>query len=454
MVGFQDSINLVKESLREQTYSTTSREQSTDVDHDKILRDYDNFMREHERRMEGHKRHVKRHREDRERDRSQSPKVSSMRFRFKSDGKSSRSSHSDKKRKHRSRDYENRDKDDPGHSRRYRTRSPEIDGKREGAGIQSYSAHPLPRPKRSEYLDPAESASVSPQPTSAPPPPPNNNVFEGPDHAFRSSLFDAMADDEGAAYWEGVYGEPIHVYTRPTVQTKDGLEQMNDDQYAAYVKQKMWEKKNPELVQEREDRARRELEEEEKRNRRREGVRDEDESGSDFEWVGNEEKGYERRRVHGKKPRSRERERGGHRNRGFMNDVDAALARGAKRKEAKKWQQAWATYRQKWQHLKENPDTTLQGSDLANAIPWPVLSGSIDNVSRENMEDFFRNYTLGEGETRTGLLKAERFRWHPDKIQHRFGGENVDAETLKLVTSVFQTIDELMAQERRREGKD
>ena len=33
-----------------------------------------------------------------------------------------------------------------------------------------------------------------------------------PDTAFRESLFDALADDEGAAFWEGVYGQPIHSY--------------------------------------------------------------------------------------------------------------------------------------------------------------------------------------------------------------------------------------------------
>lgn len=445
-------MNAVRENLRAGEYELANH-----VDHDKILRDYDEAMREHERRMSSHRRHVKRHRSEREgdrrrnRSRSRSPKPS-MRFRFKSDGKPGhRSSRSKRNRSH---DYEDQDQP-PRH--RTRTRSPgrEEEDKDDDAGVEAYAAHPLPRPKHSEHLDPTDAQPASPH-SDFLPPPSAEAEFHGPDDAFRSSLFDAMADDEGAAYWEGVYGEPIHVYSRPTVQTETGeLEQMSDEQYVDYVKRKMWEKKNPELAKEREDRARREMQEEERRQRKKRGVRDDHDSGdSDYEWVGNEEKGYERRRVRGKAtPRERARARPGTSNPGFMSDVDAALARGAKRKEAKKWQQAWAQYQKKWEDLKASTQI-LQGAELANAIPWPVITGSANSVSKDDIEDFYQNYTLGEGETRSGLLKAERFRWHPDKIQHRFGGENVDADTLKLVTSVFQTIDEMMAREKRKEGRE
>ncbi|KLU83995.1 hypothetical protein MAPG_03043 [Magnaporthiopsis poae ATCC 64411] len=42
------------------------------------------------------------------------------------------------------------------------------------------------------------------------------------DAAFRESLFDAMADDEGAAYWEGVYGQPIHTGKRADISEAAG----------------------------------------------------------------------------------------------------------------------------------------------------------------------------------------------------------------------------------------
>ena len=49
------------------------------------------------------------------------------------------------------------------------------------------------------------------------------NQAKDPEAAFRESLFDAMADDEGAAFWEGVYGQPIHVYERPAVSDSRGF---------------------------------------------------------------------------------------------------------------------------------------------------------------------------------------------------------------------------------------
>ena len=46
------------------------------------------------------------------------------------------------------------------------------------------------------------------------------------------------------------------------------------------------------------------------------------------------------------------------------------------------------------------------------------------------------------------LLKAERVRWHPDKVQQRFGGA-VDEGTMTVVTGVFQVVDALVEQERK-----
>src|SRR5436853_946524 len=49
-----------------------------------------------------------------------------------------------------------------------------------------------------------------------------------PEAAFRESLFDAMADDEGAMFWESVYGQPIHNYPKTYVNQRTGkLEQMD-----------------------------------------------------------------------------------------------------------------------------------------------------------------------------------------------------------------------------------
>lgn len=122
-------------------------------------------------------RRSKRRRQDRE-ERSER----SVKFRFKDDVSDPR------KRKHRSR----RHGDDDGHKRRkcaYPTPSED----------EGEAAHPFPR-------DPeADAPSLAPG-----------------DDAFRDSLFDALADDEGAHYWESVYSQPIHVYPRPSVETPQG----------------------------------------------------------------------------------------------------------------------------------------------------------------------------------------------------------------------------------------
>ena len=93
-------------------------------------------------------------------------------------------------------------------------------------------------------------------------------------------------------------------------------------------------------------------------------------------------------------------------------------------------------------------DRTLAGEALQRAIPWPVEDGNLRAVTKDDVKTFLLRVPLDEGQTLAMRLKTERFRWHPDKIQHRFGGSNVDADTLQVVTSIFQTIDELLATER------
>ncbi|KAF7587530.1 hypothetical protein BBP40_007089, partial [Aspergillus hancockii] len=74
------------------------------------------------------------------------------------------------------------------------------------------------------------------------------------DTAFRESLFDALGDDEGAAYWESVYGQPIHTYPIPNVPKGPNgeLEQMSEEEYASYVRTRMWERTREGMEEERE----------------------------------------------------------------------------------------------------------------------------------------------------------------------------------------------------------
>jgi len=294
--------------------------------------------------------------------------------------------------------------------------------------VEAFTAHPFVRPSASPpYLDPTideQQRSRSKRKISAASPVKVEDVPVDPDHAFRTSLFDALEDDEGAAaYWEGVYGDPIHVYPRPGVPKSEDtreLEGMNDDEYVEYVKRKMWERKNPHLVKEMKLREERERERAQEKQRQKERTRRTDQNN-----------------------KSRH-------NSAFMQDVDEALARGSKRKENKRWRNAWNVYTTRWGKIEAVNNSDLAGQALKDAIPWPVESGNVGAARREEVEAFFANMPVEKDETKINRLKLERFRWHPDKIQHRFGGANVDADTLQIVTGIFQTLDDLWLAERRK----
>ncbi|KAI1102836.1 hypothetical protein F4804DRAFT_311820 [Jackrogersella minutella] len=232
--------------------------------------------------------------------------------------------------------------------------------------------------------------------TRSPPPPPN--PLEPPpldtEAAFRESLFDAMADDEGAAYWEGVYGQPIHVYSQARPGPSGELERMGDDEYAAFVRQRMWEKTHQGLL---EERARRE----ERRKQK-------------------EEKDDEAARL--------------------TREMERSLRRGEERRRRKGWKDRWEEYAKAWNEW----DGALGG------MSWPVRSARREDVDASAVKDFFvMGIDPGDvGETEfLAKLKEERVRWHPDKIQQRLGG-TVDAAVMRDVTVVFQVVDKLWSDTR------
>ncbi|KAF2720838.1 hypothetical protein K431DRAFT_294922 [Polychaeton citri CBS 116435] len=254
----------------------------------------------------------------------------------------------------------------------------------------------------------------------------------GADDAFRESLFDALADDEGATYWESVYGDPIHNYFRPVVENEFGLlERMDDDTYADYVKQKMWERKHPELVLEREKKERERLEEERERAKRKEEFYREKER-REREW---EQYGQWHQSKKDRHPS------------GVDDEVENPISEDV-------YVVAWDKYTKDWDTLRlelAGPADTDErsGSLLAAIIPWPVLQGQ--RVKKEYIEAFMWNVPHA-GQTRLDLLKRERVRWHPDKVQQRFGGRRLEEATMKTVTGVFRVIDGLVEEARKRQA--
>lgn len=311
-------------------------------------------------------------------------------FRFKSK-RAPRSASPDREarphRRHRSsrRDHDGEDDEQPGSSRA-------------GSRHRSERSHRRPRHRRPRRDNNGEEDAAPAQGGFADRGGGGSPALD-PEAAFRESLFDAMADDEGAAYWEGIYGQPIHIYPQEVPNRETGeLERMTDEEYAAHVRQKMWEKTHAGLMEEKARRAKRR---EERARRDREA----------------EERMEEERRI--------------------QREVERSLKRGEERRRKREWAERFRDYGTGWE--------SWDGG--ADKISWPTKSGRRKDVDEEEVRAFFVRgldlETLGEKEF-AAKLKEQRVRWHPDKVQQKLGGrEKADERVMKDVTVVFQVIDTL-----------
>ncbi|EEQ87468.1 hypothetical protein RJZ56_004858 [Blastomyces dermatitidis] len=326
---------------------------------------------------------------------------------------------------------------------RSKSETPHDDGS-DGTKSQS-SSHPRRYRRRHHRHRPSKrhKSSNTPPPTYEEPP------ELSPDAAFRESLFDALADDEGAAYWESVYGQPIHTYARPDLGGE--LEQMTDEEYAAYVRARMWEKTHEAVFEERE-----------RRKKERERQRDDN-----------------------------RRTQGGSERESFERMIEESLRRGQERKMKKRtadvWLDIWRRYLDTWEDLNARaraaaskaatasssstskdtgPSVDKMNEKLRNLIFWPVESGKRRDITPGAVETFMRNApiptpadTPASGLEQRGklqshpsdlltVLKIERVRWHPDKMQHRYGALGMEDQLIKGATEVFQILDRMWVKER------
>jgi len=277
-------------------------------------------------------------------------------------------------------------------SDRERSRSPRRDGERH---------HRHHRTKRRRSRSPAKDDPSLYDDTHLP----NaaSDQFKDPDVEFREHLFDAMADDEGALFWEGVYGQPIHTYPDVKEGPQGELERMTDEEYTAHVRAKMYEKTHQHLIEERE---KRDAAKKERERLAKEGRKEEREAQK------------------------------------FRQKVEESLRRGEERKSRKAWSEKWDAYTKKWETLASEGSSKI---DIAS-IPWPVESGRRNDVDLKEIERFFLYAPTAGQPTEMQLgkvLKQERVRWHPDKIQQKLGGQDVEEAVIQAVTEVFQVIDRM-----------
>jgi hypothetical protein len=395
-------------SLAESRQQVRERlENDEEVDHDALLAGLQDEIDKHNAVKDGLRDSMRKTRRSHGSGSTDRPK----KFRFKSATEDPR-----ERKKHRG--HSRRDEDGERHPRRKRRREEYPTPPQEGQQGDEEPSHPFPR----EPADPLQSDG----------------------DAFRASLFDALADDEGAAaYWENVYSQPIHVYSRPAVQnTATGeLEEMNDEEYAEYVKQQMWERKHPEVVFERRKRDReKKLEEEERTRRREEFVRRKEQAA----WERSQRRGF---RGDGADARDAKYEYE------FAGEKDWSQANPVRTQEMhQEYLTSWAAYLGAWDRLQfdllqqRDDDETKPSINPSKRMPWPVLKSK--PLTKPNIEAFMQHAPGDDRKERLRTLKAERVRWHPDKIQQRFRGA-VDDGTMTLVTGVFQVVDGMVEEERK-----
>lgn len=180
---------------------------------------------------------------------------------------------------------------------------------------------------------------------------------------------------------------------------------MTDEEYVTYVRAKMWQKSHQHILEERRR--------DEERSRRKKL----DEEGRRLE-----------------------------------KGVEEALRRGGERRQRARWKGRWSDYSKAWEsfaHQAEGVASNNPADDIRKRIPWPVLSGEWRDVNQDEVERFFKHAPhSGGGVDDATVLKMERVRWHPDKVQQRARTGTIDEETMRTVTAVFQIIDRIWSKTR------
>lgn len=117
------------------------------------------------------------------------------------------------------------------------------------------------------------------------------------------------------------------------------------------------------------------------------------------------------------------------------------------------WSNIWNLYSSHWGMLNELAKTDRKGEEtsqnvsLEKKLLWPVESASRADITEENIT-LFLSRAPQETSSRSyaqwvALLKIERVRWHPDKMQQRYGRLGMDGTILEAVTAVAQIMNKL-----------
>ncbi|KAF2804590.1 uncharacterized protein BDZ99DRAFT_575239 [Mytilinidion resinicola] len=135
-----------------------------------------------------------------------------------------------------------------------------------------------------------------------------------------------------------------------------------------------------------------------------------------------------------------------------MRKEKERLAKEKADAEKKTLEDAWLRYSTGWGILKKNT-TKATSAEFRQIIPWPVVSGKVEDVNDKNVEEFYRKATPYQDDASKMFLfmKMECLNWHTDRLPQRLGDGEVDATLAGLFNTVMRMVIKLRSevQERR-----
>jgi hypothetical protein len=245
-----------------------------------------------------------------------------------------------------------------------------------------------------------------------------SKVFWPDKYTFKDALFSALSDPDDARHWAQVFGSEIHVYPRPRAT-------MSDDEYAAFVRERVYSHVLDES------------------RRRREAHHRREEARRRAEQAAAQQRYYEetKRRMQEQFRRMYEAQ---------MRTPHPAQPNPRNLRSAK---QRWDDYLAAFQP--PPPDARLdllllwQQSD----VPWPTPSGLETDISEVNVRNFIKTYAVKYSEQAGGdwkkAVRQNQYFWHPDKFRQiqarkleKLSEEKKEA-IMKRVTEVSQILNKL-----------
>lgn len=264
-----------------------------------------------------------------------------------------------------------------------------------------------------------------------------SKVFWPDKYTFKDALFSALSDPDDARHWAQVFGSEIHIYPRPRTS-------MSDDEYANWVRERVYshvltESHRRKEAEARKERAKKEAKERAARDEAArkfyaEGRRWEQEWQRKFEQTEREwRRMYEARMG-----------------RGTASKSETPNARNLRSQAPK---QRWTDYLAALQPPPPNANLDLLLLWQQSDVPWPTPSGLEKDISEENVRRFIKTYAVKYSETADGdwkkAVRQNQYFWHPDKFRQiqarkleKLSDEKKE-DIMKRVTEVSQILNKL-----------